>query len=41
MMVCESYHDSLIDLLEHPARVNPEKIEAICLSELEEGLWMG
>lgn len=40
-MVCEYCHDLLIDLLEHPARVNPEKIEAICLSELDEELWVG
>ena len=41
MRVCESYHDSLIDLLERPASVDPEKIGAICLSELDEELWMG
>ena len=33
-MVCD-YQDSLIDLSEHP-----EKIEAIRLSELDEELWM-
>ena len=40
-MMCEYGQDSLIDLLEHPASVNPEKIAAICLSELEEELCMG
>jgi len=40
-MVCESYPDSLIDLPEHPASANPEKIEAMRLSELDEELWLG
>ncbi len=40
-MVREYCHDSLIDLPERPASVDPEKIEAICLIELEEELWMG
>ena len=40
-MVREYYHDSLIDLPEHPAQVNLGKIEAICLSELEEEMWLG
>ena len=35
-MVCEYCQDPLIDLPEHP-----EKMEAICLSELDEDLWMG
>ena len=37
-MVCKYGQDSLIDLLEHPASVKPEKIEAIRLSGLEEEL---
>ena len=40
VMVCD-YQDLLIDLPEHPVSVDPEKIETICLSELEEELWMG
>ena len=31
--------DSLIDLLEHPAHVSPERIEQIRLDELDEELW--
>jgi len=33
--------DSLIELLEHPARMDSEKIGVICLIELDEELWMG
>jgi hypothetical protein len=40
-MVCKYYQDPLIDLLKHPTRVNPAKIAAIRLSELEEELLMG
>jgi len=41
MMVCRYYQDPPIDLLKHPAHVNPAKIAAIGLSELEEELLMG
>ena len=41
VMVCEYYHDSLIDLLDRPVRMASGKIGAICLSELDEELWMG
>ncbi|MEA1945065.1 MAG: hypothetical protein U9N07_07030 [Euryarchaeota archaeon] len=40
-MTCKYDQDSLIDLLKRPASANPEKIEAMRLSELEEELWMG
>ncbi|GEM_PF-5089377 len=33
--------DSLIELLEHPAHVDSEKIRKMRLNEIEEELWMG
>jgi len=40
-MVCEYYHDLLIDLPEHPAHVDSDKMRKIHLYEIEEELWMG
>lgn len=39
-MLCRCYRDPLIDLLKHPTSVNPGKMVAIRLNELDEELWM-